>query len=241
MAGNYDYIEANLLELKRKIEKISLSCGREPSEIHIIAVSKTFPPEAINVALKCNHTDFGENRVQELISKSKEFNGRTVHWHLVGKLQTNKVKLIVPVVFLIHSLDSLKLALKINTEGAKINKVIKCLLQVNTSGEQQKSGCEPSQSLKLVREIAQLEYVKLQGLMTIGKMMSDEKDVKERKVVRENFRVLKELYSEIKDLNIPNTDFKYLSMGMTSDYDIAIEEGSNMLRIGSAIFGIRNN
>lgn len=239
MAGKYDYIEENLLRLKNKIKKVCDECGRDPKDIYIIAVSKTFPSDAVGAALDYNQLDFGENRVQELLEKEKEFRDRIIHWHLIGHLQTNKVKFIVPFVFLVHSLDSLKLAQRIQHETAKAGKIVKCLVQVNTSGEDQKSGCDPKYTMKLVKEISQFENIRLKGLMTIGKLMENEKDEVERSIVRGNFRQLKDLFEEIKAANIPGTDLKYLSMGMTSDYDIAIEEGSNMLRVGSAIFGKR--
>ena len=240
MAGQYDYIENNLLKIKQKISRVCSQCERDPKDIYLIAVSKTFPADAIASALDYNQLDFGENRVQELLDKEPAFRDRIMHWHLIGHLQTNKVKFIVPFVFLVHSLDSLKLAQKIQTEAAKADKKIKCLIQVNTSGEDQKSGCDPKYTLKLVKEISQFENIKVKGLMTVGKMMENEKDPAEREFVRSNFRQLKELFDEIKGHNIPGVDMKYLSMGMTSDYDIAIEEGSNMLRIGSAIFGNRD-
>lgn len=240
MAGQYDYIENNLLKIKQKIARVCAQCGREPKDIYLIAVSKTFPADAIASALDYNQLDFGENRVQELLEKEPAFRDRIMHWHLIGHLQTNKVKFIVPFVFLVHSLDSLKLAQKIQIEAAKTDKKIKCLVQVNTSGENQKSGCDPKYTLKLVKEISQFENIKVKGLMTVGKMMENEKDPAEREIVRENFRQLKFLFEEIKSHTIPGVDMKYLSMGMTSDYDIAIEEGSNMLRIGFAIFGKRD-
>ncbi len=239
MAGLYDYIEENLLKIRSKVNRVCSQAGRDPKEIYIIAVSKTFPADAIGSALDYNQLDFGENRVQELLEKETEFRDRIIHWHLIGHLQTNKVKFIVPFVFLVHSVDSLKLAQKIQSEAAKINRVIKCLVQVNTSGEDQKTGCDPKYALKLVKEISAFENIKVKGLMTVGRMMENEKDSAERDIVRGNFRQLKELFEEIKSHNIPGVDMKYLSMGMTSDYDIAIEEGSNMLRIGSAIFGKR--
>ncbi len=240
MAGQYDYIENNLLKIKQKISRVCSQCERDPKDIYLIAVSKTFPADAIASALDYNQLDFGENRVQELLDKEPAFRDRIMHWHLIGHLQTNKVKFIVPFVFLVHSLDSLKLAQKIQTEAAKADKKIKCLIQVNTSGEDQKSGCDPKYTLKLVKEISQFENIKVKGLMTVGKMMENEKDSAEREIVRGNFRQLKSLFEEIKGHSIPGVDMKYLSMGMTSDYDIAIEEGSNMLRIGSAIFGKRD-
>ncbi|MBZ0203809.1 MAG: YggS family pyridoxal phosphate-dependent enzyme [Ignavibacteria bacterium] len=233
-------MENNLLRFKQKVKKFCESCMRDPKEIYVIAVSKTFPADAIASALDFNQLDFGENRVQEMLEKETQFADRIMHWHLIGHLQTNKVKFVVPFVFLIHSLDSLKLAQKIQSEAAKAAKMVKCLIQVNTSGEEQKSGCEPKHTLKLVKEIAGFENIKLRGLMTVAREMSDEKDNAQREIVRSNFRTLKNLFDEIRQLNIPNVDMKYLSMGMTGDFDIAIEEGSNMLRVGSAIFGSRN-
>jgi len=237
--GKYDYIEHNLIRLKGKVKKVCESISRDPKEMYIIAVSKTFPPDAVASALDFNQLDFGENRVQELVEKEKEIQGRIIHWHLIGHLQTNKVKQVVPFVFLIHSIDSYKLAQKISIEAAKINRVVKCLVQVNTSGEDQKTGCKPNETFKLVKEISALEFVKVKGLMTIGRLVNDYKNDAQREIVRENFRTLKNLFEEIKAANVPNTDLKYLSMGMTGDFDIAIEEGSNMLRVGTAIFGSR--
>jgi hypothetical protein len=236
---NYDYIEANLINLKKKIENVCRSAGKNHAEIHIVAVSKTFSSDAVASALDFNQLDFGENKVQELVQKQQELEGRILNWHLIGSLQTNKVKYIVPFVYLVHSVDSFNLALKIQSEAAKIDKSVKCLVQVNTSLEEQKSGCSISETMKLVREISTLDNIKIKGLMTIGRMMEVENDEAERLIVRKNFRVLKNLFDEIKSADIPNTDIKYLSMGMTQDYDIAIEEGSNMLRVGSAIFGMR--
>ena len=239
LLGKYDYIEHNLIRLKASIKKICENCGRDPKEIYIIAVSKTFPSDAVASALDFNQLDFGENKVQELVEKEKEIQGRIMHWHLIGHLQTNKVKHVVPFVFLVHSVDSFKLAQKISIEAAKINKVVKCLVQVNTSGEEQQSGCSVNETFKLVKEISLLENIKIKGLMTIGRFIDDYKDEQQRNIIRENFRLLKNLFDEIKSAQIPNTDLKYLSMGMTSDYDIAIEEGSNMIRVGTAIFGSR--
>lgn len=240
MAGEFDYIEQNLIRLKQKVKKVCEKSGRDPKEVYIIAVSKTFSTDAITSALDFNQLDFGENKVQELDRKHNFLKDRIMNWHLIGHLQSNKVKYVVPYVFLIHSVDSLKLAQKIDSEAAKAEKRMKCLIQVNTSGEEGQSGCDPKYTGKLIREIAQLENVRVKGLMTIGTMMENEKDEIERGKVRENFKQLKDIYDELKAENIPNTDIKYLSMGMTSDYDIAIEEGSNMIRVGSAIFGKRD-
>ncbi len=235
----YDYIEDNLIKLKKKIEGVCRSSGRNTGEIHLIAVSKTFPVEAVSSAIDFNQLDFGENKVQELVQKHEALEGRILNWHLIGHLQTNKVKFVVPFVYLIHSVDSFKLALRIQSEAAKIGKTVKCLVQVNASGEEQKSGCSVQETLKIVKEISLLENVKVKGLMTIAKMITDDDGEAGRNIVRDNFRILKNLFEEINSMNIPNVDMKYLSMGMTQDFDIAIEEGSNMLRLGSAIFGER--
>ncbi len=239
LLAKYGYIEQNLIKLKGKIKKVCESSSHDPKEIYIIAVSKTFPSDAVASALDFNQLDFGENKVQEMVQKEREIQGRIIHWHLVGHLQTNKVKNIVPFVFLVHSVDSFKLAQKVSLEAAKINRVVKCLVQVNTSGEENQSGCRINEAFKLVKEISALENVKVKGLMTIGRFVDDYKDEAKRLAVRENFRILRDLFDEIKSASVPNTDLKYLSMGMTNDYDIAIEEGSNMLRIGTAIFGQR--
>jgi len=236
----FDYIESNLRNLRQRIENICRQHGSNAGEINIVAVSKTFPAGAIETALKFNIQDFGENRPQELAAKESLLRGKNIKWHQIGSLQTNKVRLIAPFVYLIHSVDSLKLAMKINSEAEKHKRVINCLIQVNTSKEPQKNGCMPSETLNLARQISAMENIRICGLMTLAKMMTDENNPAERNIVRENFRTLRELFLELRDMNIPGTDFKYLSMGMTSDYDIAIEEGSNMLRIGSAIFGSRN-
>ncbi len=239
--GKYDYIESNLIRLRNSVAKVCLGCGRDSKSIHIIAVSKTFPVDAVASALDYNQLDFGENKVQELVDKQKALEDRILHWHLIGHLQTNKVKYVAPFVFMIHSVDSFKLAAEIQQRAAKVGKKVKCLVQVNTSGEDQKSGCEVQHALKLVKGISVFENIKVRGLMTISKMMNDKKDESERKIVRGNFRVLKDLFDEIGSAGINNVEMKYISMGMSDDYDIAIEEGSNMIRVGTYIFGIRNS
>lgn len=238
--GKYDYIEDNLLRLKRKIERTCNDCGKESKNVHIIAVSKTFPTEAVASALDFNQLDFGENKVQELVNKHTELEDRILNWHMIGHLQTNKVKYVLPFVYLIHSLDSLKLALEIQAKASKLERSVKCLVQVNTSGEDSKSGCEVKNALKLVKEISVLGNIKIRGLMTISKMMNNKKDEAERKVVRENFVTLKNLFDDISSAEFPNVNMKYISMGMSDDFDIAIEEGSNMIRVGSSIFGKRD-
>lgn len=228
---DFDYIKKNYADLKSNINSVCRKCERDENEIKIVAVSKTFSAELVLELFSAGHSDFGENKVQELVAKRDELKSKDINWHLVGHLQTNKVKYIVDFVKLIHSVDSLKLALEID-KHAKINqKVVDVLVQVNTSSEEQKSGTEPEDAAKLCRDISVLENVRLRGLMTIGMFTDDEN------IIRENFRILKSIYDK---LNPIYKDFNILSMGMTSDYDIAIEEGSNMIRIGTALFGSRN-
>ena len=227
----YDYLKDNYDYLISDIKGICLKNDRKFEEIKLVAVSKTFSAEEILEVHKLGHLDFGENKVQELKTKHDELCNEKINWHLIGHLQTNKVKYIVDFVSLIHSVDSLKLALEINKCAEKINRKIDILVQVNTSNETQKSGIEDYETTILCHEISKLKYINLIGLMTIG-MFTDEENI-----IRENFSQLKNLYDELKN---SFDDFKYLSMGMTSDYRIALEEGANMLRIGSAIFGNRN-
>lgn len=227
----YDYLKENYSGLTANIRNVCSQIGRNYEDIKLVAVSKTFSTEEILQVNKLGHLDFGENKVQELKSKYDVLKSENINWHLVGHLQTNKVKYVVDFVSLVHSVDSLKLALEIDKYAKKINRVVNILVQVNTSDELQKSGAEPSDVKNLCREISSLEYVNLKGLMTIGMFTDYEK------IIRENFTLLRNLFE---DLKVNYTDFEYLSMGMTSDYKIALEEGSNMLRIGSAIFGQRN-
>ncbi len=236
----FELIGQNLTDVKNRIHDCCVKFGRNPEDITLVAVSKTFPSEAVSEAYSTGHRDYGENKVQELVSKYDALNEKDIKWHLIGHLQTNKVKYIAKFVHLIHSVDSVKLADKINSEAKKSGRLIDCLIQVNTSHEEQKSGCEIEDTVGIVKEISTMENVKVKGLMTIGKMIFDENNPVEVDEVRENFRILKKLFDEIKAAGITNTDMRYLSMGMTSDFEIAIEEGSNMLRIGSAIFGYRN-
>lgn len=227
----YDYLKQNYSDLTADIKRCCEQVGRNYDDVKLVAVSKTFPSEEILEVHKLGHTDFGENKVQELKSKYEILKSENIIWHLVGHLQTNKVKYIVDFVSLIHSVDSIKLALEIDKYAKRIGKVINILVQINTSDELQKSGAEPKDVKNLCKEISRLENINMQGLMTIGMFTDYEK------IIRENFILLRNLYD---DLKVNYSGFNYLSMGMTSDYKIALEEGANMLRIGSAIFGQRN-
>ena len=216
------------------IKDIKLTCertGRDFKDLTLIAVSKTFPSDDIVLVNEFGQLHFGENKVQELKSKFDILSKRNINWHLVGHLQSNKVKYISDFVYLIHSVDSLKLSEIIDAQAKVHNRIIDILIQVNISNEDQKSGIEPDEIKNLCADVSKLENVCIKGLMTIG-MFTDDDDI-----IRDNFKTLKTVYDELKQIY---SSFQYLSMGMTSDYRIAIEEGSNMLRIGSAIFGYRN-
>ena len=197
-----------------------------------VAVSKTKPIEDIEKIYKLGHKDFGENKVQELIEKQQKL-PKDIRWHMIGHLQTNKVKKVVPISCLIHSVDSLKLIEIINKESKKLNKVTSCLLQVNISGEDSKYGLSAENLKSLVNNNLTNEYknVQFKGLMGMASFSND------TDLIKRQFKKLKLLFEDSKE---KINDFRILSMGMSNDYKIALEEGSNMIRIGSKIFGERN-
>jgi PLP dependent protein len=220
--------------IRRLREGIAAKCAdfrRNPQGIRLIAVSKFFGVDAINEANRLGITDFGENKAQELRDKY-EILGDKVTWHFIGTLQRNKVKYAVRAATYIHSVDSSMLADEINKEAKKLNKVQKILLEVKTSSEETKSGLSDDEDvLKLVRHCSNLPHVELVGLMTMAAFTDDEK------IIRKSFTDLRNLKDKI---NQNGFDLRELSMGMTNDYEMAIEEGATMLRIGSAIFGQRD-
>ena len=224
-------IAENIKHLRDRIAAKCAEFKRNPKEIRLIAVSKFFGVDAISEANRLGITDFGENKAQELRDKY-EILGDKVTWHFIGTLQRNKVKYAVRAATYIHSVDSSMLADEINKESNKLNKVQKILLEVKTSSEETKSGLSGGEDvLKLVKHCSNLPNVELVGLMTMAALTEDEK------IIRKSFTDLRNLKDII---NKNGFDLKELSMGMTNDYEIAIEEGATMLRIGSAIFGQRN-
>ncbi|NSW44782.1 MAG: YggS family pyridoxal phosphate-dependent enzyme [Bacteroidales bacterium] len=207
-----------------------------PTNVKIIAVSKTKPIEAINEAIKAGQFYFGENKVQELVQKAQAIMHDKIEWHMVGHLQTNKVKLLLPHVTLIHSVDSLKLAKEINKEAQKLNKIIPCLLQIYIAQEDTKFGLSELELFNLLQsnEFQSFKNIRVLGLMGIASNTDD------TKIIENEFKYLRKLFEKLKHHNsLLNCDFKELSMGMSGDYKIAIEQGSTMVRIGSAIFGER--
>lgn len=224
-------IAENIRHLSERIAAKCAEFKRNPQEIRLIAVSKFFGPDAISEANRLGITNFGENRAQELRDKY-EILGDIVTWHFIGNLQRNKIKYVVRTAEYIHSVDSASLADEINKEAKKLNKVQKILLEVKTSSEETKSGLsDDTEVMELVKHCSNLPNVELLGLMTMAPFTNDEG------IIRKSFSDLRKLKVEI---NKNGFDLRELSMGMTNDYEIAIEEGATMLRIGSAIFGQRD-
>lgn len=228
-------IAENLYKIRQKIREVCQKVGRNPEEITIVAVTKTVPVDKIKEAINAGINDIGENRVQELLEKKSYIDIENVRWHFVGHLQTNKVKYIVDFVHLIHSVDSLKLALEIEKRAKRINRIVDVLIEVNTSGEKTKYGVKPEETTELVKQISEsCEFVRIKGLMTVAAYLPNPEDV------RPMFKLLRQLSDEIKKLDLKNVEMKHLSMGMSNDYWIAVEEGATIVRIGTAIFGPRN-
>jgi PLP dependent protein len=224
-------IAENLAQLRAKIKETCKRSGRNAVEVKIIAVSKYFGVDAITEAKNCGLTDFGENRAQELTLKYENL-GNSVTWHFIGTLQKNKVKYAVNAAELVHSVDSLELVEEINNRAEKLGKVQKILLEVKTSEEETKSGLETeNEILSLVKRCSELKNIDLKGLMTMAPLTED------ANIIRKSFRDLRNLKDQINNKGYNLTE---LSMGMTSDFEIAIEEGATMIRIGSAIFGDRD-
>lgn len=222
----------NLNSVRQRINKAAERSGRNPEDILLVAVSKTVGIEAIETAMKEKVLNFGENRVQELVKKYDILNEKC-NWHLIGRLQTNKVKYIIDKVAMIHSLDRLGLAEEIQKRAQACNRVVNTLVQVNVSGEKTKAGISPDEVKDFVMKVSHFPNLKVKGLMTIAPYTDDPESV------RWVFRHLKNIAVDIDRENIDNIDMQYLSMGMSHDFEVAIEEGANIVRIGTSIFGER--
>lgn len=221
-------IKKNLETIKENVKNACQRAGRDEKEVLILAVTKTRSAEEINEAISLGITDIGENRVQELMSKYDDVR-KDVKWHIIGHLQTNKVKYIVDKVSMIHSVDSLKLASEINTRCEKISKVMDILIEVN-SGEENKSGIDASEVFSLIEEVKDMKNVRIRGLMTMAPLGADEETLKTV------FSNLKNLSEEIKERNYENVSMEHLSMGMSNDYKEAIECGATIIRPGRSLF-----
>ncbi len=225
-------IRENLDTVRGRIENACNVCGRELSEVKLIAVSKTKPLAALEEAYNNGCRDFGENKVQELVEKYERM-PKDIRWHMIGHLQRNKVKYIVDKVFLIHSVDSLRLAQEIDKEAAKKKITVDILVEVNVAGEESKFGATSEEACSLVEEIAKLPHIRVRGLMTIAPYVEDSEEN------RPYFEKLKQIYVDIIHKNIDNVFMEELSMGMTGDYEVAITEGATYIRVGTGIFGER--
>lgn len=225
----HDNLENVCANIKAACEK----SGRSYEDVTLIAVSKTKPLSDIEELMTYGVMEFGENKVQELVEKYEHISS-PVNWHLIGHLQTNKVKYIVDKIKLIHSVDSVRLAAEIEKEAAKKNVTADILIQVNIAHEDTKFGINEDEVYNLINEIKNYHHIKVRGLMTIAPFVENPEDN------RIHFRNLYQLLLDIKSKNIDNIDMSILSMGMTNDYQIAIEEGATMVRVGTGIFGERN-
>lgn len=226
-------LKENLATIEKNIEEACKRAGRTREEVTLIAVSKTKPVEMLQEVYEEGIRDFGENKVQELCDKIDQL-PTDIKWHMIGHLQRNKVKYIIDRVSLIHSVDTYRLAEEINIQAKKRNIIVPILVEVNIAGEESKFGTSAEDAVLLVEDISKLENVRIKGLMTIAPYVVDAEEN------RLYFRKIKQLSVDITNKNIDNVSMEILSMGMTGDYAVAIEEGATMVRVGTGIFGERN-
>lgn len=225
-------IQKNLQEVQQKIEAACKRSGRDPKEVTLIAVSKTKPAEMVSEAYEAGMRDFGENKVQEILAKSQVLPG-DIRWHMIGHLQTNKIRALLGKTALIHSVDSVRLAQKLEEEAAKQEILVDILLEINVAREESKFGFFLEEAENAVMEIKDFPHLRICGFMTSAPFVEDaEKN-------RDVFKKLNNFYVDMKSKNIDNTNMRILSMGMTNDYEVAVEEGATMVRIGTAVFGAR--
>jgi len=223
-------ISDNITAIRERIAGACRRAGRPEGDVMLLAVGKTFPPAAILEAVRGGIGDVGENYVQELLAKQRALAGEQVRWHFIGHLQTNKVRQVVPGILMIHALDSVRLGLEIDRRAGEGSRVVDCLIEVNTTGESTKFGVPPDDVEELARELGPCSHIRLAGLMTIGPFLP------EAEGSRPMFRRLRELRDRLAPAH---PHMKHLSMGMTGDFEVAIEEGATIVRIGTAIFGKR--
>jgi len=226
-------LKDQLQEVEKRIQAACDRAGRKREEVTLIAVSKTKPVETLQEAYDLGVRIFGENKVQELTAKYEAL-PKDIHWHMIGHLQTNKVKYIIDKAELIHSVDSLKLAETIEKEAAKHDLIADILVEVNVAEEESKFGMKMEEVIPFVEKVSAFPHVRVRGLMTIAPFVEDPEEN------RSIFADLHKLYIDIKKKNHDNDTVSVLSMGMTNDYEVAIEEGATMVRVGTGIFGVRN-
>ena len=225
-------ISNNLKTINENIEKACEKSGRKKEDVKLIAVSKTKPVDMINEAYEPGIRDFGENKVKELLTKKEQLPD-DICWHMIGHLQTNKVRSVIKAVKLIHSVDSLRLADTIDIEARKAGITVDGLLEVNVAGEESKFGFSPSEIAELLDRFSLYRFLRIKGLMTVAPFVHNPEDN------REIFNKLRNLSVDIMNKKLDNISMNFLSMGMTGDYSIAVEEGANFIRIGTGLFGAR--
>jgi len=227
-------IKENLDRVKENIANAALKIGKKPADITLVMATKTISPERIREAIRAGGDIIAENKIQEALKKYEILKEEKSKWHFIGHLQTNKVKDVLKFADMIHSVDRISLVEKLDRRLIQEGRSMDILIQVNTSYEDSKYGVAPEEAIYLIKQTAKHDTLKICGLMTIGLFTDDE--VK----IRECFKLLKKIYDEVVKEDIEKVSMKYLSMGMSGDYEIAIEEGANMVRVGTAIFGARN-
>ena len=228
-----DIVE-NVAQVQERIAAACQRSGREPVDVKLVAISKTFLPECIRAAYEAGLRDFGENRVQEAAAKRPALADLSITWHLVGHLQSNKAKAARELFHCVHSLDSFRLAQKLDQAAPSGAGRVAVLLEVNLGAEASKAGVGESEIVQLAQQVSQLAALEVRGLMVIPPFFDDPE------LVRPYFRRLRELAREIESKNIPNLSMQELSMGMSHDFEVAIEEGATIIRLGTAIFGARS-
>lgn len=226
-------INENYEKVLNTINDVCKKCNRLTDDVSLIAVSKTKPVSALFEAYEAGARDFGENKVQELVDKYDKL-PPDIRWHMIGHLQTNKVKYIADKVYMIHSVDSVKLAEEISKQAVKAKRIIPVLIEVNIAGEDSKFGIAKDECIDFIQSVNQLPGIAVKGLMTIPPFVENAEDN------RQYFKALKQLSVDIMQKNIDNVCMDFLSMGMSGDYTVAIEEGANIIRVGTSIFGERD-
>ncbi|MEA4815742.1 MAG: YggS family pyridoxal phosphate-dependent enzyme [Lachnospiraceae bacterium] len=230
---DYSYILKNIEDIELRIKAAAEKSGRKKEEVLLLAVTKTLPTEKMRTALLKGLKSFGENKVQEITAKYDEFISDGVLWHLIGHLQTNKVKYIIDKVVMIHSVDSVKLASEINKRAKDKGIVMDILLEINIAREESKFGINPNEVFDIINEIKDYENIRVRGLMAVAPFVENGEEN------RPYFKQMKQLLVDINEKKFNNICMNILSMGMTGDYETAIEEGANIVRIGTGIFGAR--
>lgn len=228
-------VAENLEIVRKRIQNACRRCNRRPEDIILVGVTKTFGPETVQQAIAAGLFDVGENYVQELTDKRNQVPDETVRWHFIGHLQSNKVKYIAGFIHLIHSVDNDSVAVEIDKRGEKSGRTIDVLIEVHSTDEATKFGVRPDKTLELIKRISQFGHLRVRGLMTMGPFSDDPNDS------RPSFQQLAALQKDIAREEIRNVTMDHLSMGMSHDFEVAIEEGATIVRVGTAIFGKRTS